>query len=98
MSNCYRTGGCGPYENLACNECPASKSSYKDRYFKLFVGTIEGENKDSYMAIGKTEKEVKERLVNKFFEDELHNEKDLEELGSYIVVHIFENNTKAIVF
>ena len=25
---CYRQGGCGPYEMLPCNECPASKSEY----------------------------------------------------------------------
>ena len=27
---CYRNGGCGPYEMLACNECPASKPEYAD--------------------------------------------------------------------
>lgn len=26
---CYRTGGCGPYENRSCSECPASKPIYK---------------------------------------------------------------------
>ena len=26
---CYRDGGCGPYEGLACNECPASKPEYR---------------------------------------------------------------------
>ena len=26
--NCYREGGCGPYEGRSCNECPASKESY----------------------------------------------------------------------
>jgi len=25
---CYRKGGCGPYEMLPCNECPASKPKY----------------------------------------------------------------------
>lgn len=25
---CYRKGGCGPYEQLSCSECPASKPSY----------------------------------------------------------------------
>ena len=25
---CYRQGGCGPYEMLSCNECPASKPEY----------------------------------------------------------------------
>lgn len=26
---CYRNGGCGPYEQLSCGECPASKPEYK---------------------------------------------------------------------
>lgn len=26
--NCYKTGGCGPYENRPCNECPARKPEY----------------------------------------------------------------------
>lgn len=25
---CYRKGGCGPYEMIPCNECPASRPSY----------------------------------------------------------------------
>lgn len=25
---CYREGGCGPYEMLSCSECPASKREY----------------------------------------------------------------------
>lgn len=29
--NCYRNGGCGPYEMLSCSECPASKEDYKTR-------------------------------------------------------------------
>lgn len=28
---CYRSGGCGPYENRSCTECPASKPSYLER-------------------------------------------------------------------
>ena len=31
---CYRSGGCGPYEMYSCNECPASKSDYLQRYIK----------------------------------------------------------------
>ena len=30
--NCYRDGGCGPYESLSCGECPASKPEYANRY------------------------------------------------------------------
>lgn len=29
---CYRDGGCGPYEGRACNECPASNPDYKQRH------------------------------------------------------------------
>lgn len=28
---CYRDGGCGPYEGRSCTECPASKPDYKQR-------------------------------------------------------------------
>lgn len=28
---CYRDGGCGPYEGLSCTECKASKPDYKQR-------------------------------------------------------------------
>ena len=28
---CYRQGGCGPYEMLPCNECPASKPEYLEK-------------------------------------------------------------------
>ena len=29
MDGCYRSTGCGPYENRSCSECPASKPIYK---------------------------------------------------------------------
>lgn len=29
--SCYRRGGCGPYENRSCYECPASKPEYLTR-------------------------------------------------------------------
>ena len=28
---CYRGGGCGPYEMYPCNECPASRPTYLER-------------------------------------------------------------------
>lgn len=31
---CFRKGGCGPYEMFSCSECPASKESYLERYYK----------------------------------------------------------------
>ena len=33
---CYRTGGCGPYENRSCSECPASKPIYKCKNCKYY--------------------------------------------------------------
>ena len=29
--NCYKSGGCGVYENRSCDECPASKPEYLNR-------------------------------------------------------------------
>lgn len=29
---CYRNSGCGQYEMYSCNECPASKEEYLNRY------------------------------------------------------------------
>jgi len=28
---CYREGGCGPYENRPCSQCPASRPEYAER-------------------------------------------------------------------
>ena len=39
---CYRNGGCGPYEMLSCDECPASKPDYE--YVNSKIKT-KGENK-----------------------------------------------------
>ena len=30
---CYKSGGCGVYENRSCNECPASKPEYVYRKY-----------------------------------------------------------------
>ncbi len=30
--SCYKTGGCGVYEHLSCNECPAGKPSYLEKH------------------------------------------------------------------
>lgn len=29
---CYREGGCGPYENYSCGDCPASRPEYAERH------------------------------------------------------------------
>ena len=99
--SCYRQGGCGPYEMLSCNECPASKPEYKERYQNndLYVVSINGENKDNYMAIGSTEQEAKENVLLAFFKEENHTEKELEkDHGCYLTMVKFDKNTKAIVF
>lgn len=38
---CYRSGGCGPYENRSCNECPASKPEYLLRSAEAIRDNIE---------------------------------------------------------
>lgn len=103
MSKCYRNGGCGPYENRACNECPASKPEYLNRYKKnneeiLVVATIEGENKDGYIAIGNTELEAKKNLLRAFYNEDDHTEEELKEDGCHIVTHTFKNGNKALIF
>ena len=34
---CYKSGGCGVYENRSCSECPASKPEYSDREKKPII-------------------------------------------------------------
>lgn len=38
---CYRSGGCGPYEMLACNECPASREDYLKKTYTAIKENIE---------------------------------------------------------
>lgn len=35
--NCYKSGGCGVYENRSCDECPASKPEYLNRNERRFL-------------------------------------------------------------
>ena len=42
---CYRSGGCGPYENRSCTECPASKPSYLERGKKKEIVQSEPQKK-----------------------------------------------------
>ena len=42
---CYRSGGCGPYENRSCTECPASKPSYLERGKKKETAQSEPQKK-----------------------------------------------------
>lgn len=34
--NCYKSGGCGVYENRSCAECPASKPEYLNKKVKKY--------------------------------------------------------------
>lgn len=63
---CYRDGGCGPYEGRACNECPASKPDYKQRKMAK-TNKPTSEPDDLFLAF------------LKFFKDEL--EKTFGEMG-----------------
>lgn len=38
---CYKSGGCGVYENRSCYECPASKPEYLKRYEFPDKGLVE---------------------------------------------------------
>lgn len=100
MNGCYRSGGCGPYENRPCNECPASKSEYllKDKNISVFVAVLNGEVKDNYMAIAFSRDEVKNKIISLYFKDEDHCEKDLEECGVYITVTEFLNGKTTAVY
>ena len=99
---CFRQGGCGTYEHYSCNECPANNSKYAERYkenLKSVVVTIEGDIKDNYMAIGKTEEEAKENILKAYFKDVGHTEKELmTEHKCYLVVHEFSEDKPYEVF
>jgi len=38
---CYKSGGCGVYENRSCYECPASKPEYLKRYELRLYGSTQ---------------------------------------------------------
>lgn len=88
MKQCYRDGGCGPYENRPCNECPASKPEYmlKQKNISIFVCMLNGEVKDNYMTIAFSEEEAKQKIIDTYFKEKNHTEKELDELGIYITV------------
>lgn len=45
---CYRSVGCGPYENRSCSECPASKPEYVSRNQKNQSAESIDHSKDSF--------------------------------------------------
>ena len=91
MSKCYRSGGCGPYENRPCNECPASKPEYqlKDKNIDIYVSVLNGEVKDNYMSIAFSEKESVQKVVDAYFGESGHTVKDLDALDIYVTTTPF---------
>lgn len=49
--SCYRTGGCGPYENRSCSECPASKPEYAERNATKPINVKVFLNEDGVMCV-----------------------------------------------
>lgn len=93
MSNCYRTGGCGPYENRACNECPASRPEYqlKNWGINIYVAVLNGEIKDNYMTIGLSSEAAVEQIIKAYFGKDGCTEEELNNQGIYINITPFEN-------
>ena len=93
MEKCYKSGGCGVYENRSCNECPASKPEYilKEKNVDIYVSTLEGNVKDNYMAIGFSEESSIKNLLFAFFKDYDHTVADLVEYGIYVMTISFTN-------
>ena len=91
MSTCYRSGGCGPYENRPCNECPASKPEYqlKDKNIDIYVSVLNGEVKDNYMSIAFSEKESVQKVIDAYFKESGHTIKDLDDIGIYVTTTPF---------
>ena len=84
---------CLEEDNRPCNECPASKKEYmlKDKNISIYVAVLNGEIKDNYMAIAFSEKEAKQQVINAYFKEKGHTEKDLEKDDIYITITPFLN-------
>lgn len=93
MSKCYKTGGCGCYEDRACNECPASKKEYllKDNDIDIYVSVLNGEVKDNYMSIAFSEKESIQKVIDAYFKETGHTVAELEECDVYVTTTPFIN-------
>lgn len=91
MSTCYKSGGCGCYENRPCNECPASKPEYllRDKKIDIYVSVLNGEIKDNYMSIAFSEKESIQKVVDAYFEELGHTVVDLNNLNIYVTTTPF---------
>lgn len=100
MSKCYRSGGCGPYENRSCNECPASKPEYqlKDKNIDIYVSVLNGEVKDNYMSIAFSEKESVQKVIDAYFKESGHTIKDLDDLGIYVTTTPFIGGKTVNIF
>ena len=100
MSKCYKSGGCGVYENRPCNECPASKPEYllKEKHISLYVATLNGNVKDNYMTIAFSQSEAKNKIINLYFKDDKHCEKDLSDNDIYITITEFLNGKTTAIY
>lgn len=100
MGKCYRSGGCGPYENRSCNECPASKPEYqlKDKNIDIYVSVLNGEVKDNYMSIAFSEKESVQKVIDAYFKESGHTIKDLDDLGIYVTTTPFVGGKTVNIF
>jgi hypothetical protein len=97
---CYKSGRCEKYETLSCNKCPANKPEYilKENHINIYVAVINGKVKDNYMAIGLTEENARQNVVNAYFGDTTHNENNLQAVDCYITVTAFINGQTTSVF
>lgn len=74
---CYRSGGCGPYEMYSCSECPASRPEYVNR------GVIQMDVKSKTMTIA----DVKDRIV-----DLQYDRENFMKIQEYCLGHLSESN------
>jgi hypothetical protein len=65
---CYKSGGCGIYENLSCSECPASDPGYVKRENRVAVGIY-----DEAMTVELTREQIKKIIID-YYREEGENE------------------------
>ena len=62
------------------------------------VVLILGKGRDNYMAIAFSEKEAKQQVIDAYFKEKEHTEKELEENGVYITVTSFLNGKTVAIY
>ena len=55
---CYKSGGCGEYENLSCSECPASDPSYLKRGSRVAANVY-----DDAMSVELTREQIQKIIA-----------------------------------